>query len=582
MPAIKLTAFTGEQPRLISRLLPATAAQFSVNTRLDDGGLTPFNTSVQEASIASADAKTIYRFQNEWLWWPEIVHAAPGPVAEERLYYTGDGKPKMRVNNTVYDLAVARPSAALATALSGTGNGDTQTRIYTYTYVTELGEESEPAPASANLDWKPGQTVTLSGFQAPPAGRAITKQRIYRSQTGSKGTYFYFIAERDASSANFVDNIAVDAFQEMLPSVAWNAPPDTLHGLIAMPNGMMAAFDGKKLYFCEPFRPHAWPEKYVLTTDADIVGLGAIGTSLVIATKANPYLATGSSPDTMQMVKLEANLPCINARGIVDLGFAIAYPSNEGLAAVAANGEAKLVTGNIMGVKEWRALSPETIIGGQLSGRYIAFYDTEDVDGTQLTGAVFFDLGSTPYLIRTNTAVSSAMYEIETGAVYFLAKGERDIYRLDSPQGDRESYYWKSKDFHMSGETSFAAIQIDTIDFVSPLDFKNYETQRAQILAKNAELIASKVSLGDLNSAPINHVTFAGDNLLRLPTPPGNVRVGVYANGRLIATVTRTGTPVRLPAIAGTMWEIDVSANVSVSQIVMASTMDELKRVAMS
>ncbi|NKB96795.1 hypothetical protein HED48_23285 [Ochrobactrum intermedium] len=82
----------------------------------------------------------------------------------------------------------------------------------------------------------------------------------------------------------------------------------------------------------------------MLTTDADIVGLGAIGTSLVIATKANPYLATGSSPDTMQMVKLEANLPCVNARGIVDLGFAIAYPSNEGLAAVAANGEAKLVT----------------------------------------------------------------------------------------------------------------------------------------------------------------------------------------------------------------------------------------------
>ncbi|NKB96872.1 hypothetical protein HED48_23730, partial [Ochrobactrum intermedium] len=105
MPAIKLTAFTGEQPRLISRLLPATAAQFSVNTRLDDGGLTPFNTPVQEHSIASADAKTIYRFQNEWLWWTGIVHAAPGPVAEERLYYTGDGKPKMRVNGTVYDLA---------------------------------------------------------------------------------------------------------------------------------------------------------------------------------------------------------------------------------------------------------------------------------------------------------------------------------------------------------------------------------------------------------------------------------------------------------------------------------------------
>lgn len=582
MPAIKLTAFTGEQPRLISRLLPATAAQFSVNTRLDDGGLTPFNTAVQEDSIGSAAAKTIYKFQGQWLWWAGLVNAAPGPVADDRLYYTGDGVPKMRVNGTVYNLAVTPPTAALGTALGGAGSGDTQTRLYTYTFVTDLGEESEPAPASASLDWKPGQTVTLSGFQAPPAGRAITKQRIYRSQTGSTGTYFYFIAERAASNADFVDNIAVNAFQEMLPSVAWNAPPDTLTGLIAMPNGMMAAFEGKKLYFSEPFRPHAWPEKYVLTTDADIVGLGAIGTSLVIATTANPYLATGSSPDTMQMVKLEANLPCINARGIVDLGFAIAYPSNEGLAAVSASGEAKLVSGDIMGIDDWRGLSPETIIGGQLSGRYVAFYDTEDADGTVMTGAVFFDLGSTPYLIRTNTAVSAAVYEIETGALYFLAKDESDIYRMDSPQGDRESYYWKSKDFHMPGETSFAAIQIDTIDTVTPLEYKNYEAQRAQVIAKNAQLIASKVSLGDINGAPINTVASGGDNLLRLPTPPGNVRVGVYANGTLIATVTRTGTPVRLPAKAATMWEIDVSANVSVSQIVIASTMDELKRVAMS
>lgn len=582
MPTIKLAAFTGEQPRLISRLLPATGAQFSVNTRLDDGGLTPFNSSVQVASIASADTKTIVKFRDEWLWWPGVIYAAQGPVADERLYYTGDGKPKMRLNGAVYDLAVARPSTALTATLAGTGTGDVQTRIYTYTYVTDFGEESEPAPATAALNWTPGQTVTLSGFAAPPAGRQITKQRIYRSQTGSSGTYFYFIAERAASAANFVDNIAVDAFQEMLPSVAWNAPPDTLHGLIAMPNGMMAAFDGKKLYFCEPYRPHAWPEKYVLTTDSEIVGLGAVGTSLVIATKANPYLATGSSPDTMQMVKLENNLPCINARGIVDLGFAIAFPSNEGLAAVTATGEAKLVSSDIMGIADWRKLSPETIIGAQISGRYVAFYDTEDADGTQLTGAVFFDLGSTPYLVRTNTAAKCAYYEIETGALYFLGKGERDIYRLDSPQGDRETYYWKSKDFRTIIELGYAAIQVDTIEYTSPLEYKNYEKTRAQTLVKNQQLIDSRVSLGDLNAAPINDIASGGDNLLRLPTAPGNVRVGVYADDTLIATITQTGMAVRLPAVKASKWEIDVSANVSVSMIAMSTTMDELKRVAMS
>lgn len=578
MPTVKIGAFTGEQPRMVSRLLPATGAQFSVNTRLDDGGLTPFNTSVQEAAIPSANAMTIIKFRNEWLSWPGVINAVRGPVAEERLYFTGDGKPKLRVGNAIYNLAVARPQNALTGVVSGSGNGDTQTRLYAYTFVTDLGEESEPTPASSAIDWKPGQTVTLSGFAAPPAGRAITKQRIYRSQTGSSGTYFYFIAERAASASNFVDNIPVDNFQEMLPSVAWNAPPDGLSGLIAMPNGMMAAFVGRKLYFCEPYRPHAWPEKYVLTTDSDIVGLGAVGTALVIMTKAQPYLAVGSTPDSMQMVKLESNLPCINARGIVDMGFAIAYPSNEGLAAVTASGEAKLVSDQIMSRDDWLAIDPKTIIGGQLSGRYVAFYDTQDANGTQMRGAVFLDLGTTPYLIRTNTAVSAAYFEVETSALYFLGKGEVDIYRMDSPTGDKESYYWKSKDFHSIMPLSYAAIQVDTIDFVSPLEFQNYENARTAALARNAQIIAAKVSLGELNAAPINHVPTGGDNLVRLPTPPGNVRVGVYADNKLIATITRTGSPARLPAVKATKWELDVSANVSVSQVVMSTSMEELKR----
>ena len=38
-------------------------------------------------------------------------------------------------------------------------------------------------------------------------------------------------------------------------------------------------------YLCEPYLPYAWPEKYRLTTEHDIVAIAAIDTTLVIGTK---------------------------------------------------------------------------------------------------------------------------------------------------------------------------------------------------------------------------------------------------------------------------------------------------------
>ena len=116
-----------------------------------------------------------------------------------------------------------------------------------------------------------------------------------------------------------------------MPSLSYNTPPDELEGLIALPNGMMAAYVGKKLYFSVPYQPHAWPEKYVLTVEHEIMGLGAMGTSIVVTTEAHPYLVSGSTPESMVSQKIEQNLACINKRSVVDLGYAIAYASNNGL-----------------------------------------------------------------------------------------------------------------------------------------------------------------------------------------------------------------------------------------------------------
>ena len=225
--------------------------------------------------------------------------------------------------------------------------------------------------------------------------------RIYRAQTATTGTSLYFIEERAVSTANYVDVVASDKINEPLPSLDWDAPVDTLKGLVAMPNGMMAAHSGKKLYFCEPWRPHAWPEKYSLTTDYEIVGLGAFGNSLAVLTTGVPYLVTGTTPDTMAMEKLELNYPCLSSRGIEDLGYAVVYPSTDGLVSISASG-ANVITNGVFTRSAWERLRPYTMFSGQRGGRYFATYSRLDaVEGVIDETMIIDPSGQQPFVIHT-------------------------------------------------------------------------------------------------------------------------------------------------------------------------------------
>lgn len=71
-----------------------------------------------------------------------------------------------------------------------------------------------------------------------------------------------------------------------------------LNGIINLPNGMVAGFLGRDIYFCEPYRPFAWPENYIQTIDDPVVGLGRMDTTLAVLTTGNPYFIQGLSRAT--------------------------------------------------------------------------------------------------------------------------------------------------------------------------------------------------------------------------------------------------------------------------------------------
>ncbi|MBO3760348.1 hypothetical protein [Ciceribacter sp. L1K22] len=577
MAVIKLSAFSGEKPILNARLLPDTAATEAFNVRLTDGALTPINKAVYiGVGAGAANHKTIYRHGGTWLSWSGLVDVAPGPVAQDRLYYTGDGAPKMLVGGTEYDLAVAKPAAALTATMGGTGSGDVQSRTYSYTYVTSFGEESAPCTASNIIDWQPGKTVTLSGFALPPSGRDITTQRIYRSQTGSAGTYFYLIAERAVSSGNFSDTVPVDAFLEPLPSMDWNTPPSNLKGLCAMPNGMMAGFVGKDVYFCEPWRPHAWPEKYVLTCDTDVVGLRAIGPYLVVMTKGQPYIFAGATPDTMRQDKLEANFACINERSIVDLGFAICYATNEGLVAVRADGSIGIVTEQLFNRDTWLTFEPDKIIAAQSNGNYVMFYNTTDTEGVVRRGAMMININAAQFLVRSSEAADAVFFCAEDASLYFKRIGSTSIFQFDSPDGSPDELFWRSKEFWLTAPVNFGAVLIDLGRARSGESMVNIEDEIEAIREENALLFAGDL-LGALNDAELNVFEMNGDVLLPYPRYE-SVMANIYADGELFHSVSAVNRIARLPGgKTARKWEISVSANVQIGQITMATTIEELR-----
>lgn len=571
MPIIKLTGYTGALPKLTPRLLAPNAAQYAENCRLEDGALTPIRAPHAVATVdgITGQIKTIYKHQNEWLSWATEVNAAPGPVADDRLYYTGDGKPKMRIDDDIYDLAVPYPTTAPVGTLDGTlDEADVTTLLYVYTWVTEFGEESQASPVSNEVAWSPGLNITLSGFEPVPSSRNITRQRIYRSQSSLQhGTSLYFIVERDATSNNYLDPVGLNDISEPLPTPPYSPPPDTMAGLIALPNGMLAAFNGKELLFCEPYILHAWPEAYILTTDYNIVALGAFGNTIIVATEGTPYIVSGTHPSNMIMNKLELNLPCINSRGVVDLGYSVAYPSHDGLVIVDTSG-ARVISDTVMTRDQWKQLGPGSLVASQAGGRYFASYAFVDKNSVPRKGSFMMDLtGEFPYLITTSHKTEACFYDIATGALFIL-KGTT-VYEWDNPTAMPEYFNWKSKEFVMPAPTNFGAFMLEGEE--------NSDTL-GNIISYNEQFFNLPSIGGEFAGAALNEYDINGDMLLTAGIVL-SFQAFIYADKKQIAQISKQNQMVRLPSgFLARIWEIEIIGNLRVGEVIMAGTGAEMRQ----
>lgn len=393
--------------------------------------------------------------------------------------------------------------------------------LFAYTYVTSLDEESAPSPLSDPLLWSAGLPVLVSGFSAAPAGRLIDRIRIYRSQTSALGTTdLYFIAEITSATTSWLYDDTTTTLGEIIPSLDYNTPPAALKGIVTMPNGIMAAFRGRKIAFCEPYIPHAWPAKYELSVDYPIVGLAAFGSIIAVMTTGTPYIVQGTQPDSMSIEKVESTLPCLSADGIVDLGYAAAYPSPEGLVLIQPGG-AQIVTRNLFTRQQWAALNPSSFKAGSYGGRYVFSY----LDGASRKCGIIDLTGQQPFFVRTTVAADAMFTDPRTGNLYVLTTSTQ-VSKWDAGASPL-TMRWKSKEFRLPHPINYGAMRLE---------------------AERRALVGGE-----------------------------SVSIKVYADGVLIHTEITYGTATRLPSgVLSDSWEVQIEGTLPVSMLAVAETMPRL------
>lgn len=470
--------FRGQIPRVPARILPDENAARAEDCWLDQMQVAPIPELQPVAGVPAFDAnvRSIWRFDaNRWFQWPHDVDVVRAPVyndASNRTIWTqgGSGTPQ-QTSTTIMQgggfaspglpisrrLGVPAPTHAPSVALGAAPdpadpNAQGESHAWLYTFVTDLGEEGPPSPPSVVLDRAFGadgsiQPVTLSDLATgPPAGwgaSGITLKRIYRSAVGASGRTAYQLVAEIAIAANAHNEAVTTAnLGGALISADWLPPESDLQGLIALTNGVLAAFKGREIFFSEPYQPHAWPSAYVQVAGSDIVGLDSFGTTVVVGTTGDPEVISGSDPAVAFGGKMEFSHACVSKHSFsyVDMQ-GVVYASPDGLVLVGPQG-GSLISRAVYEREHWDAIGPRNIHAAYHDGYFMMF--TIPTDGSA-GRALAFDPEDRHIIEFPGDAAKAILHDRPRDAVYVVDRADNRLKQWAAfGEGTKREFTWES------------------------------------------------------------------------------------------------------------------------------------------
>lgn len=210
MPAVKITKFLGVAPKIAPELLPDSAAQIATNVNLSSGDLDPYREPlILQAPLQSGTVKTIYPLRNpddstdlKWLsWLTDVDVVRPTSLADEdqRIYYTGDGAPKVSSYALAiqgsgvypfdyYDLGLPLPTTAPVAVAASFASSTTAS------YARDTGNIATITTGSAH-GLRSNLIVSITGFVSV-AGLLFNATNVRVTVTGT--TTFTYYNQGDA------------------------------------------------------------------------------------------------------------------------------------------------------------------------------------------------------------------------------------------------------------------------------------------------------------------------------------------------------------------------------------------------
>jgi hypothetical protein len=373
--------------------------------------------------------------------------------------------------------------------------------------------------------------------------------------TAATGTVYYDIAENPPTDParywgdatyDFTDDFNFRSLLNILSSSDYDAPPEDLQGVTVIQNSIMAGFVGNDIYFTEPGQFHAWPVKYKISLEYNIVGMVALGSDLLVMTEGFPYVISGSDPAVLSTTRYATNYPCLSKRSIVQADVGVMYATHEGLALASFAGGVQIATAPAHSPDTWNAaLDPSTIVG--------AFYDSMYF-GSHSTGSFFYRRsqdGQTPGdFVDHELTFTATWFDPLTGALYYTTGDDGDIVRWDDPAQPNADFAWKSK------------------VFISQVPFN---MGAARVVADYTGIAVSPI-WGDYD------VEWGSADVDWFVSEP--ITFKLYANKNLVLTTTRSNSDVfRLPAGYKTdTYEVEVDGTIRVRAIHLGETPSSLTR----
>ena len=348
---------------------------------------------------------------------------------------------------------------------------------------------------SMNGTFTVASIVDKYSFTFTDSGNAISET------ADTNGTVFHDVAESLSqtavywgdSSFNFTDNFLVSGLSRILDSEDNDPPPTGMKGIRAAHNNILVGFFDNQLCFSFPDKPHAWPERFRMTFDSDIVAIEPIQGFILVLTKEYPYQVSGNDPATMASARIDSLYPCLSKKSVVNMGYAVLWATHGGLASHAPSQGTDIVTKLVHDWDTWSAaLDPATLIGHYYNGKYF---------GSHSASSFIFERDDSVggLLVSINYTFTAACTDYQTGVMYYIGDNQGNLYEWDNKNEVLSPLEWKSKAIITKDFMNLGAARVIADFDASATETENIINFNNNVPTNNAATWAKSEQLGTVN-----------------------------------------------------------------------------------